>query len=160
MHAKRSWRWLSLLLAGGLLAASARAAPAGDAPPAAHKGKALFGNGAAVDVHAPPVGVGTHMGPRPTGAGMYLTDKDRRTVHEWFQSHPASDRVAASWAIGRALPAGMPVKPVPAGLLGAIRKTPPGFHYLAAGDTILLVADASKLVVDAAGGAEQVSSGR
>lgn len=159
MPAMRCCRRLSLMLAGCLLAASALAAPGADAPPASHKGKALFGSGAAADVHAAPVGVGNHMGPRPTDPGMYLTDKDRRTVQEWFQAHPPGDRVAVNWAIGQPLPAGTPLKAVPPGLLGAIRKTPPGFHYVAAGDTILLVANVSKLVVDGASGSQQVSSG-
>jgi hypothetical protein len=142
------FRWLPLMLAGCMLAGTALAADP-PASPATHKGKAVFGNGGGVDVHAPPVGVGTHMGPRPTAPGMYFDDKDRHAAQEWFQSHPVRDAAAVNWAIGQPLPAGTPVKPVPTGLLGVIRKQPPGFHYVAAGNTILVVANASKLVVDA-----------
>jgi hypothetical protein len=149
MQAKRCFRWMPLVLAGSLVAGSALAAD-GAAATAPHKAKALAGNGAAVDANAPPVGVGTHMGPRATEPGIYFTDKDRRAVHEWFQSHPLRNAVPVTWAIGQPLPAGTPVQPVPTGLLGAIRKQPPGFRYVVAGNAILVVANASQLVVDGA----------
>lgn len=154
MHATRSFRWLVLTLAGSLLAGAALAAADPDgAPNPAHKGKAVLGKGAEVDVHAPPVGVGTHMGSSVTAPGMYFDDKDRRAVHAWFQSHPVQGAVPATWAIGQQLPPGTPVKPVPAGLQRTIRRQPPGFSYVVAGDTILIVANRSKLVVDGASAA-------
>jgi Ni/Co efflux regulator RcnB len=151
-------RWPFLLIAGCVLAASALAAPPaapGAAATPSHKAKKALGDGGEFDVHANPVGVGTHMGARATAPGIFFDDKRRRAVHDWFVAHPPKAAANVPWAIGQPLPAGTPVQPVPAGLLGALPKQPRGYRYLAAGNNVLLVAAGSNMVVDGISGAWQ-----
>ncbi len=56
---------------------------------------------------------------------------------------------AGSWTIGLPLPSSAPGVPLPAGLLAALPKSPPGNQYLLLGGDILLIASASRIVVDA-----------
>jgi hypothetical protein len=120
---------LGALLAAGLLAGTALAAPSGSS--GAH-----------------PPGQGTHMGREPTAAGVYFGDRHRAAVRAWYEQHPLKEAHPVDWRIGHALPRDAAPRPVPAALLRELPKQPPGHHYVQAGGDILLVANGSRMVVD------------
>jgi hypothetical protein len=98
--------------------------------------------------------------------GAYITPKHRQAVQAYLAKHHGAGKPclagmqkegarclpgpsAGSWVIGNPLPPTAAGVQVPAGLLGALPKAPPGNQYLLLGGDILLIASASRIVVDA-----------
>jgi hypothetical protein len=101
------------------------------------------------DPHAQLVGVGagTHFARKPLAPGVYFGDKQRAAVRKYYASHPASG-APAQWEIGQPVPNGVPLAPVPQGLLASLPAQPPGHRYVQLGGEVVLIATASKMVVD------------
>jgi hypothetical protein len=101
------------------------------------------------DPHAQLVGVGTgtHFARKPLAPGVYFGDKQRAAVRKYYESHPASG-APAHWEIGQPVPSGVPLAPVPPGLLGSLPAQPPGHRYVQLGGEVVLIATGSKMVVD------------
>lgn len=111
------------------------------------------------------VGQGQRMGRRELQPGAYITPRHRSAVSTWMKKNLARGRCLPGmvrdgkrcrpeaqlppWKIGAPLPASVQLPAPPRGLLGALPKAPPGNEYLLAGADILLVASASRIVVDA-----------
>jgi hypothetical protein len=98
--------------------------------------------------------------------GAYITPKHRQAVQAYLAKHHGAGKpcvpgmqkegarcvpgaAAGSWVIGDPLPAAATSAQVPAGLLAALPKAPPGNQYVLLGGDILLIASASRIVVDA-----------
>lgn len=113
------------------------------------------------------VGQGDHMGRQPLRPGAYITPRHRKAVQQYLARHhgpgkpclpglvkrgaacgPAG-RGAERWAIGLPLPKSAKALPLPAGLASALPKAPPGNQYVLLDGDILLIASASRIVVDA-----------
>lgn len=152
MRIQRARPSLSVLLFAAVLAAGAAhaAAPAYDAGEvhALRKPKAALDDRVDTRMHASQVGLGTHMGRRPTRPGVYFDDKNREAVHAWFAAHPPRATVAVPWTIGQRVPANVALAPLPAGLRADLPRLPPGHKYVEAGGNVLLVAIGSNMVVD------------
>lgn len=108
---------------------------------------------AAVDDRADPnarlddVGKGTHFARKPLGTGVYIGDSHRAAVLRYFAEHPAPAAPVA-WKIGEPLPSGAPVSAVPPALLADLPRLPPGCRYVELGGDVVMIASASKMVVD------------
>jgi hypothetical protein len=101
------------------------------------------------DPHAQLVGVGagTHFARKPLAPGVYFGDKQRTAVRKYYEAHPASG-VPAHWEIGQPVPGGVPLAPLPQGLLASLPAQPPGHRYVQIGGEVVLIATGSKMVVD------------
>lgn len=98
---------------------------------------------------APPrdnVGQGTRFARKPLAPGAYFNDRARSAVQQYYAARPPRGE-PARWKIGEPLPARASARGVPAPLLSALPKLPPGHRYLQVSGDILLVA-ASGMVVD------------
>jgi hypothetical protein len=134
--------------------ATAQAAPHGTAPNTAQLGAAGQRPAKqAVDDRADPhaqlvgVGSGTHFARKPLAPGVYFGDKQRTAVRKYYESHPASG-APAHWEIGQPVPNGVPLAPLPQGLLASLPAQPPGHRYVQLGGEVVLIATGSKMVVD------------
>lgn len=112
------------------------------------------------------VGQGTHLGRQPLKPGAYITPRYRKAVRQYLARHHGSGKPClpgvvkqgaacragaggGNWQIGKALPRGAQVQPLPAGLAAALPKAPPGTRYVLLAGDILLMASGSRIVVDA-----------
>ena len=147
----------ALLLCVALLAATASQAQ----PKQEREAPASLGQSAEV-------GQGSNMGRQPLRPGAYITPRHRQAVQQYLAKHhgpgkpclpgvakqgggacrPAAGG-AARWAIGRPVPKSARALPLPAGLRAALPKAPPGNQYVLLNGDILLIASASRIVVDA-----------
>ncbi|QJW85005.1 hypothetical protein HK414_19945 [Ramlibacter terrae] len=113
------------------------------------------------------VGRGGHMGRQPLRPGAYITPRYRKAV----QDYPAKNHgpgkpclpglvkqgaacgaeagAGAGWKIGLPVPKATKALPLPPGLLAALPKAPPGNEYVLLAGDVLLIASASRIVVDA-----------
>jgi hypothetical protein len=133
---------------------TAQAAPRATAPNTAQLGAAGQRPAKqAVDDRADPhaqlvgVGSGTHFARKPLAPGVYFGDKQRTAVRKYYESHPASG-APAHWEIGQPVPNGVPLAPLPQGLLASLPAQPPGHRYVQLGGEVVLIATGSKMVVD------------
>ena len=148
MHAVRL---LALLIAGALLGA----------PALAQKRER---DAAAGQLSA--VGNGKRVARQGLQPGAYITPRHRQAVNAWVARHhgpgqpclPGLTRAGqacvppageGAWVIGNALPRAAKLRPVPTPLREALPPPPPGNRYTLWGGDILLVASASRIVVDA-----------
>jgi hypothetical protein len=101
------------------------------------------------DPHAQLVGVGagTHFARKPLAPGVYFGDKQRTAVRKYYEAHPVSG-ASAHWQIGQPVPNGVPLAPLPQGLLASLPAQPPGHRYVQIGGEVVLIATGSKMVVD------------
>jgi len=113
------------------------------------------------------VGQGRNMGRQPLRPGAYITPRHRKAVQQYLARHHGPGRPclpglvrrgaacgpaggsADRWAIGLPLPKSAKALPLPAGLRSALPKAPPGNAYVLVDGDILLMASASRIVVDA-----------
>ncbi|MDB5751742.1 MAG: hypothetical protein JWP65_2163 [Ramlibacter sp.] len=112
------------------------------------------------------VGKGAHLGRQALRPGAYITPRYRKAVQSYMAKHhgpgkpclPGLVRHAAAcepaasgpgWKIGLALPKAAGAQPLPAGLAAILPKAPPGNQYVLVAGDILLMASASRIVVDA-----------
>jgi hypothetical protein len=97
------------------------------------------------------VGKGKHMGRQALRPGAYITPKHRAAVQAWYAKNGVARTPGApgEWKIGTPVASGMKLAELPAGLLSALPPAPPGNRYVLLGGDILLIAAASRIVVDA-----------
>lgn len=93
------------------------------------------------------VGKGTHFARKPLAPGAFFGDRHRNAVHKYFEEHPVSAR-AADWRIGEPVPRGTRLSAVPRDLLPNLPDLPPGYRYAQLGGDVVMISDASKMVVD------------
>lgn len=93
------------------------------------------------------VGQGTHFARKPLGPGAYFGERHRSAVRKYYEVHPASG-TAAQWRVGEPVPRGVPLAPVPAGVLASLPELPEGHRYVQLGGEVVLIAAQSKLVID------------
>jgi hypothetical protein len=124
------------------------AAPSSMQSATAHRAKQALDDRA--DTHTmlvDDVGEGTHFARKPLAPGVYFADRHRSAVRKYYQEHPLSGG-AVHWQIGQPVPSGVPLEPVPQGLLASLPKLPPGHRYAELGGEVVLIASGSKMVVD------------
>lgn len=113
------------------------------------------------------VGQGAHMGRQPLRPGAYITPRYREAVQQYLAKNHGAGKPclpglarrggtcrpagasADHWAIGLPVPKAARALPLPAGLQAALPKAPPGNRYVLVNGDILLIASASRIVVDA-----------
>lgn len=102
-----------------------------------------------IDPHMPldDVGKGVHLARKPLGTGAYFGDGNRAAARKYFDRHPVS-AAAVDWQVGEPVPRGVPLAPVPGGLLASLPRVPPGHRYVQLGGDVVLIASGSKMVVD------------
>ena len=151
---------LAVLAAGPLLAGAQ-----GDPAHAPRQAKQALDD--RPDPHAPldNVGKGTHFARKPLGEGVYFDDRNRAAVRKYYASladkscpggkgEPCLPTQAKQpWRIGQPLPPGAVAEAVPKAIRQSLPNLPPGLQYVQVGGDILLVANASKMVVDGIDGA-------
>lgn len=98
--------------------------------------------------------------------GAYITPRHRQAVKAFLAKNHGAGKPclagmqqqgdgcvpgagAGSWTIGLPLAPSATAMPMPTGLLAALPKAPPGNQYLLLGGDVLLIASASRIVVDA-----------
>ncbi|RYY93036.1 MAG: hypothetical protein EOO24_27675 [Comamonadaceae bacterium] len=111
------------------------------------------------------VGKGQRMGRQELKPGAYITPRYRKAVQAYLAKHHGPGKPclpglvksgdacapegAPDWKMGVAVPKTARALPLPAGLAAALPKAPPGNSYVLLGGDILLIATASRVVVDA-----------
>lgn len=112
------------------------------------------------------VGVGKRISRQGLGPGAYISTTQRQQALAWVAQHHGRGQPclrtlarqdgacvrpedAPSWRIGEALPPEVELAKPPKGLLETLPEAPPGNRYAMVGGDVLLVADASRMVVDA-----------
>jgi hypothetical protein len=112
------------------------------------------------------VGKGAHLGRQALRPGAYITPRYRKAVQSYMARHHGPGKPclpglvrrgaacqpadgAPGWKIGLALPKTAGAQPLPAGLAAILPKAPPGNQYVLVAGDILLMASASRIVVDA-----------
>lgn len=122
--------------------------------------------GTAAEGEGGEVGVGERMAREGMGPGAYISTPDRAKVRAWVARHhgpgkpclrslekqgDACVRPAGtpSWQVGVPLPDKLRLRKPPLGLLRALPPEPPGNRYAIVGGDVLLVAERSRMVVDA-----------
>lgn len=112
-------------------------------------------------------GHGGHGDRREPRVGRYFDDRDRRVAHGWYDDHYGGGRKgcppglakknngclppgqARKYAVGRPLPAGVVMYPVPAAIVVQLPPPPHGHKYVRVATDILLIAVGTSMVVDA-----------
>lgn len=112
------------------------------------------------------VGKGQRMGRQELKPGAYITPRHRKAVQAWLAQNQGagkpclagfvqrgqrcvSQAAGRGWQIGTALPQDAPVAALPGGLQSALPPAPPGNQYVLLSGDILLIASASRIVLDA-----------
>ncbi|MGV3569808.1 MAG: hypothetical protein ACO1PB_04350 [Ramlibacter sp.] len=120
----------------------------------------------AVPGQASEVGNGGRPGRQALRPGAYITPRYRKAVQAWLAKHHGPGKpclpglvkqgagcgtadAGPGWQIGIPVPRSAKVHPLPAGLAAALPKAPPGNEYILLSGDILLIASASRIVVDA-----------
>ena len=133
----------------------------------ARQGKDRPGNGQARPVgQQQPARRAGAVAPREPRVGGYFDERDRRTAHVWYDDHYGGRKgcppglakknngclppgQARKYAIGRPLPAGVVMYPVPAAIVVQLPPAPRGHKYVRVAADILLIAVGTSMVVDA-----------
>jgi hypothetical protein len=125
------------------------AQPGADAGPPTEqpKAKATLDDRADPNVRSDEVGKPGRMGRKALPPGVYINDKHRQEVRDWYAAHPAGAS-AVKWQIGEKLSSSAAASPVPGAVLVLLPKAPPGTRYVQLGSDVLLIADGSHMVVD------------
>lgn len=93
------------------------------------------------------VGKGSHFARKPLAEGAYFGERHRAAARRYYAANPVM-RPAVKWKIGEPVPREAVVALVPRPLLAALPPVPPGHQYVELGGEVVLVATASKMVVD------------
>ena len=151
-------RWARLsCLAGVLLAAPSLVL----AQPARQEREA-----AAPESQLSEVGKGQKMARQALKPGAFITARHRKAVQAWLARNHGPGQPclpglvpqggacvapagAGSWQMGTPVAPAARLENLPAGLLAALPPAPPGNRYVLLGGDILLIAAASRIVVDA-----------
>jgi hypothetical protein len=97
-----------------------------------------------------PVGKGQHMGRAALKPGAFISRRYRQAVLGWMARQPVVAKAApGGWEIGKPLASSAALQPLPAPLQPLLPPTPPGNRYVLVGGDVLLIAESSRMVVDA-----------
>jgi hypothetical protein len=118
-----------------------------NAPATAHPAKKALDDRADPHMRLDDVGIGSHLARKPLAPGVFFGDRHRTAARRYYAGHPDTS-AAAHWQIGESLPRGVSPAAVPKGLLAALPPLPPGYRYVELGGEVVMVASASKMVVD------------
>jgi hypothetical protein len=118
-----------------------------NAPATAHPAKKALDDRADPHMRLDDVGIGSHLARKPLAPGVFFGDRHRTAARRYYAEHPDTS-AAAHWQIGESLPRGVSPAAVPKGLLAALPPLPPGYRYVELGGEVVMVASASKMVVD------------